>query len=100
VPQPPLKYEPPSGPNGLTCFLNMERACGPDCMAFDAAPEGPDYKDRQWANCMLLVNAHRGGKHLIVLAQVGAEIVRKAKTEAADRARINQPPPPSPVGGG
>lgn len=91
--------EPPQ-PNGLMCFLNMERPCGADCMAFDAVPEGADYKDKQWANCMLLVNAHRGGKHLIVLAQMGTEIVRRAKTEAADRSRTTQTPPPSPKGGG
>jgi hypothetical protein len=80
--------------NGLICFLSNDRPCGPDCMAFDAAPEGADYKDKQWANCMLLVNAHRAGKHLIVLASVGAEMVRRAKTEAADHARTNQPAPP------
>ncbi len=96
--QPPIKYDPP--PTGLACFLNAERMCGADCMAFDAAPDGADYKDKQWANCMLLVNAHRGGKHLIVLAQVGSALVQSAKNEAADRLRSNQPLPPSPKGTG
>jgi hypothetical protein len=88
--------QPERRPSGLICFLNNERECGPDCMAFDYAPQSEDYKDKQWANCMLLVNAHRGGKHLVMLASIGAELQKKVKTEAADRARTNQPPPPVP----
>lgn len=68
-------------------------------MAFIDAPEGPDYKNQQWANCLLLVNAHRGGKHLVVLASSAGELLRSAKNEAADRAR-HQPSPPSPTGRG
>ena len=49
---------------GLICFLNIERPCGADCMSWDECPDGPDYKDKQWAHCLLLVNAHRTGKHL------------------------------------
>jgi hypothetical protein len=87
---------PRSEPTGLYCFLNDARPCSAECMAYDAAPVGDDYKDKQWANCMLLVNAHRGGKHLIVLASLGAEVLHKTKTAAADHARTNQPPPPVP----
>jgi len=79
---------------GLYCFLNEERVCNAACMAFTEPPEGADYKGQQWASCMLLVNAHRGGKHLVVLAATAGEIVKKAKTEAADRERLNQPPVP------
>lgn len=80
--------------NGLVCFLNNDRPCGPDCMAFAEPPEGADYQGKQWANCMILVNAHRVGKHLPILCSLGNELVKKAKNEAADRARANQPPPP------
>ena len=80
--------------NGLVCFLDKDRPCGADCMAYTEQPEGQDYQGKQWANCMLLVNAHRGGKHLTILASVGGELVKKAKNEAADRLRTNQPPPP------
>lgn len=83
--------------NGLYCFLNDKRACGADCMAFIAAPDGADYRDQQWANCLLLVNAHRGGKHLIVLASAAGQAIQNAKNEAADRVRT-QPGPPSPTG--
>ncbi len=86
--------EPGQKATGLDCFLNQNRPCGPDCMAFTAPPEGQDYQDQQWAHCMLLVNAHRGGKHLVVLASLGTELSKKAKTEAADRARAQQPAPP------
>lgn len=86
---------PDDGKTGLICFLNMTRPCSAECMAYVATPEGPDYKDQQWANCMLLVNAHRTGKHLVVLAAVGADIARAEKTKAADQARSNQPTPPT-----
>ena len=80
---------------GLVCFVDQKRLCGPDCMAWDNPPEGPDFQDRQWANCMLLVSAHRGGKHLVVLASLGAELLKGSKNAAAERARANQPPPPA-----
>lgn len=78
----------------LQCFLDDGRECGADCMAYVEAPEGPDYVDRQWANCMLLVNIHRTGKHLIVLASCASNAEKASKNEAADRARTNQPTPP------
>jgi len=80
--------------NGLICFLNNQRSCGPDCMAFTDPPEGDDYRGKQWANCMLLVSAHRGGKHLTILASQGAELVKQNKKTSADAQRVNQPPPP------
>lgn len=81
--------------NGLMCFKDADRPCGADCMAFADAPEGPDFQGRQWANCMVLVNAHRTAKHLVILASFGGQLVQKAKTEQADRIRANQPPPPA-----
>lgn len=94
-----LHYHPNLKPDepkeGLVCFLDISRPCGPDCMAYEKAPEVPDYQDKQWADCLLLVNLHRAGKHLVVLASVGSEILKKVKNEAADRARANQPPPPT-----
>jgi hypothetical protein len=91
----PPKFEPT--PDGqLYCFLNKERPCGADCMAFEAAPVGEDYRDKQWGNCLLLVNAHRAGKHLVVLASIGADLLKRTKNAAADAARTNQPSPPVP----
>lgn len=83
--------------NGLVCFLDQNRSCGPDCMAFlIERPEGNDYRGQQWANCMLLVNAHRAGKHLTILASVTDAFVQKNRAHAADQARATQAPPPVP----
>lgn len=81
-------------PTGLYCFLNDRRPCDATCMAYIAPPEGPDYDNQQFANCLLLVNAHRCGKHVVVLAAHGNELMKKARVEAADLARIQQVPPP------
>ena len=90
----PLHHPRIKDPEGLICFLDVGRPCEASCMAYITPPDGPDYQDQQFANCMLLVNAHRAGKHLVVLAMVGGELVKKNKTEAADRARAQQTPPP------
>jgi len=83
--------------NGLCCFLDGARQCGPDCMAFTTLrPEGQDYVGHQWANCLLLVSAHRGAKHLTILAQVTDGLLRKTRVQAADEARVAQAPPPPP----
>lgn len=95
----PSMRDEPEKKSGLYCFLNPDRVCGSECMAYVSPPDGPDYRDQQWANCLLLVNAHRGGKHLVVLASTTGELLQRAKNEAADQAR-NRPGPPSPTGRG
>lgn len=91
---PDMKDDKPEK-NGLVCFLNMDRPCGADCMAWQERPEGKDYVG-QWADCMLLVNLHRGAKHLTILASVTDTFLQKSKTQAADQARQGQAPPPAP----
>jgi len=77
---------------GLYCFLNGERSCGPDCMAYMAVPlDGPDYATpdgirHQWTGCMLLVHTHKLSKHLVLLANMA---------RAADAK--NQPMPQTPL---
>jgi hypothetical protein len=91
------------GNNGLYCWSDTGRACGPDCMAFlTAAPEGPDYvmpdgSPRQWAQCLLLVNAHRVGKHLVHITSSIDVAVRTMRNEAADRRRGEVPAPAVPL---
>ena len=86
--------EEPIPGTGLCCFLSTERRCGPDCMAYsDFVPEGIDYKTpdgkpRQWAYCILLVNAHKTGKHVVNIANL--------MKVSADNQQRNQPLP-SPV---
>jgi hypothetical protein len=45
----------------------------------------------------MLVNVHRAGKHLIVLAHEGSEVIKLFRTQAADHARRDQPSPPKVV---
>jgi len=81
-------------PKGLACFLDQERLCGPDCMAFLPEGERPtdgEYTGRQWSGCLLLVNAHRSGKHLTILASLGDKLLKRD----ADRQRAAQPAAPS-----
>ena len=78
----------------LYCYRDGSRVCNASCMAYISPPEGSDYKDANWACCLLLVAAHKTGKHLTVLAQESVARSRQAKNEAADRARMEQPKPP------
>lgn len=88
--QEPLDEEVKPG-TGLYCFLNGERECGPDCMAYQGvAIEGPDYttpdgRRHQWAACMLLIHSHKVSKHLVLIAN----LARSADFK-------NQPQPTSP----
>ena len=84
----------PLPPDRLVCFKDKSRVCGADCMAYIARPAGDDYRDQQWANCLLLVNSHRTGKHLVILADAISKQGQKAAAALADAARTNQPPPP------
>lgn len=81
----------------LQCFIDPDRRCGPDCMAYTLrVPEGEDYKgESQWAHCTVLVSMHRLGKHSVILASVADDGVRRWKSAMADRARSDQPKPPS-----
>lgn len=97
--EPTTGYHPnmkdmPEDKTGLFCFKDSSRICGADCMAFTDAPEGPEYIGKQWARCLILVNHHRTGKHLVVLASI-ADKIEKRMTDAR---RTNQSPPPRPIG--
>jgi len=90
---------------GLYCFLNCERECGPDCMAYlPVVPEGFDYRTpdeeaRQWARCMVLVNMHKCGKHVVHIAAKAEEAVKLARVAAADQQRSSAVSSPSSIPG-
>lgn len=93
----PTLKDDDSAKNGLVCFRDQHRPCSAACMAYDPnPPEGPDYQDKQWANCRLLVDSHRTAKHLVILAQGVSASLTHQKNEAADRLR-STPPPRTPV---
>mgnify|MGYP000870072547 FL=1 len=80
----------------LQCFIDADRTCGPDCMAYQLQiPEGQDYQgESQWAHCLVLVSAHRVGKHAVILANIADGVAKKWKATSADAARAAQVPPP------
>lgn len=86
--------EPPTPQvSGLACFMNQDRICGADCMAFlPQVPEGTAYTGEQWAHCHLLVNADRTGRHLVVLAAVGSKIAGLQRKADAEATRSQKPP--------
>jgi hypothetical protein len=70
--------------SGLFCFKDQARACTAECMAYVNPPAGEDYKDQQWAHCLELINLHRLGKHVSLLAAQNGELLK---------IRRNVPPP-------
>lgn len=87
---PDMKEDTPE--NGLICFLNHERPCGADCMAFTTdKPASQEYVG-QWSNCRVLTSLHQGAKHLTILAHAGGQLVKGQ----VDNNRRNQSTPPAP----
>ena len=82
--------------SGLCCFKDKERMCTAECMAYVNPPAAEEFKDQQWAHCLELINLHRIGKHVTLLAIGQQEILKIKRNEATDRARTNQPAPPVP----
>lgn len=73
----------------LFCFQDHCRPCTAECVAFESTPpEDKDYKNKPWAHCMILVNAHRTGKHLVTLSSGLSKII----AHLTDQARNNQHP--------
>ena len=82
-----------SEPTGILCFKDGNRECGPDCIEFlTTAPQGdPEYVAApMWMRCHLLVNEHRKGKHLVIIAsQLGKILAALDPTK-----NPGLPPPP------
>jgi len=94
---PSMREDP--GKEGTYCFLNSTRVCGPDCTAFISPiekPEGQDYIGKEWAKCHLMINAHRVGKHVAIIAVAAGDLLKKVKNHLADAERVNQPGPQEP----
>lgn len=68
------------------CFLNQDRVCSADCMAYvTSPPEDPAYVGQQWARCLILLNAERAGKHLVVLASAASKLVVTKRQEEREK---------------
>lgn len=49
--------------NGLVCFMNMDRPCGADCMAYTGETSESKYLSSQQKDCIVLVSAERLGRY-------------------------------------
>ena len=77
----------------LRCFITPERACGPDCMAFvTQVPMHVDYRGQAWPHCLILLNLHRTGKHLVILAEGMTKVIDRFKPDP-HKDHINLPVP-------
>lgn len=93
--QPDLKDDDPR--NGLMCFLNADRECGPECMAYTTMPAEAVHLDVQQKHCVLLVGVNRLGRHTGVMAKLINDAVTHNRKMVADSAR-QAPTPPDPLG--
>jgi len=88
-------------PPGLVCFVNANRTCGADCMAYTVNTPGAEYND-SWGHCLCLASLFRISKHAVILAQQAEVQAHAAKTAMDDIARSSCGPavqpfvPPTP----
>ncbi len=79
--------------SGLVCFIDSERVCGPDCMAFSVAADGgPALSDEQ-RRCVLLSAVERLGRHSGLALKAINDAASSAERHRSGRARQNQHPP-------
>lgn len=79
---------------GLFCFLNSDRPCGPDCMAYTTHVKraASSELNAQSAHCSVLVSLERAGRNLTVIAgDVHHHLVGQGKrtADAAREAQVN-----------
>ncbi len=87
-------------PDTLFCYKDASRPCASDCVAYLVSrPDGKDYENQAWSQCALLVNAHRTGKHLTILAQQGADLLKHLRIKSADAVREANNPTFNPTTG-
>lgn len=84
--------EEESRPNGLYCFIDGERPCGPDCMSWTTEPFEAASLSIQQRSCVLLVAAERLGRY-------SGGLLKVVKNSIDDAARNkNTPQAADPLG--
>lgn len=79
--------------NGLICFLNMDRQCGPDCMAYTTfGSEAPQLNEQQ-KHCTIIVSVER-------VARFSGGLLSIVRRTTADAKRAGGQAPPGPMGEG
>lgn len=89
-----LTDDPPPA-NGLYCFFDSGRECGPDCMSFTKEPSEGKSLSSQQKNCVLLVSVDRLSRYM----GMGATTLSKMHMAEADRRRATPSGPPDPLKG-
>jgi hypothetical protein len=86
---------------GLYCFLDRQRECGPDCMAFLPEPSADKAQtlSLQQRSCTIIVSTERVGRFMGGLVQLGlqrqASADKRAQDEERRRSILNPLPPRS-----
>ena len=86
---------------GLMCFLDRERECGSECMAFLGFGQEVDsnHLTQQQCRCVLISSAERAGRFAGLIAKVLYDDSVAAKKAHADEKRAAETPPtPGPMG--
>jgi hypothetical protein len=94
---PEVKTDDPTV-NGLMCFIDRNRECGADCMAFLSEPSESPILGVQQKNCLLIVSAERLGRYASGIVSTLNKMHQKSAAEAADRVRLAQAQVPDPRG--
>lgn len=97
--QPPPEVKTDESRNGLMCFLDDTRECGPDCMGYvSEAVDAPSILGPQQKNCILIISAERLGRFAGNAVTLLKRSQDKADREAADKKRSVQTAIPDPKG--
>jgi hypothetical protein len=73
----------------LFCYRDQNRQCDATCVAYLVTrPEGDDYANAPWAQCVELTSAHRSAKHLTILAKLVDDRNKKDHIRSQDLARV------------
>jgi len=88
----------PTGLDQLYCFMDAERVCGPECMAFLTFPRKANSSElsEMQAHCTFLTSADRVGRNITILTSALINKTKADKLKDIDRARDQATPKVSP----
>ncbi len=83
------KPEASEGIEQLYCFLNAQRVCGADCMAFVTYPRESTKSELQGLqpHCAFINNADRVGRNVVIMASSLVERQKQQKLAQIDAQR-------------
>lgn len=91
--EPPEELDDDAEKNGLICFMNPDRSCGADCMAYTTFASESPYLNDQQKHCVAIVGVERLGRY-------AGGLLSLFKKSEADARRASKTTPPDPKGGG